>query len=203
MKNLSKTVLLIATIIFLSSSLGICSSNQVDNVDSKKKILFMNLVRNKSALTILEEDQSKKHGILVAPMKEKLEKENFVVIDDPAFFDRMKKSGMSDIQSIEKSDILDLFKDSNFDYIYMLEQEPWENRKNTGKLGFQSEAHFKLLSVSEGKYLYNGKLYAHTTWGSAFATHRKIAEQVNTIIDEKLLGKTLDVKPSTAEIQKS
>jgi hypothetical protein len=132
-------------------------------------------------------------------MKEKLQKENFVVIDDPAYYDRLKKSGM-DIQSIEKSDILDLFKDGNFDYIYLLEQEPWEKR-GSGKLGFQNAAHFKLLSVGEGKYLYNGKLYSHTTWGSAFATHRKIAEQLNAIIDEKLLGKTPEVKPSNAEGQ--
>lgn len=198
----SKVVILIGTIIFLLSSIAICSSNNVDNVDSKKKILFMNLVRNKSTLAILDESQSKKHGILVAPMKEKLQKENFVVIDDPAYFDRMKKSGMSDIQSIEKNDILDLFKDGKFDYIYMVEQEPWENRKGTGQVGFQNEAHFKLLSVNEGKYLYNGKIYAHTTWGSAFATHRKIAEQINVIIDEKLLGKTPGPQPSTAGKEK-
>lgn len=200
MKNLSKILLLVATIIFLSSSLGVCSVNQVDGVDAKKKILFMTLVRNKSNLAILDESQSKKYGILVAPMKEKLQKENFVVIDDPAYFERLKKSGM-DIQSIEKSDLLDLFKDGNFDYIYMLEQEPWENRGGVGKIGFKNAAHFKLLSVCEGRYLYNGKLYAHTTWGSAFATHRKIAEQLNVIIDEKLLGKTSDVKLSDAEDQ--
>lgn len=198
----SKVILLIGTIIFLLSSIAICYSNSVDTVDSKKKILFINVVRNKSTLTILDESQPKKHGILVAPIKEKLQKENFVVIDDPVYFDRMKKSGMSDIQSIEKSDILDLFKDGKFDYIYMVEQEPWENRRGTGKVGFQNEAHFKLLNVNEGKYLYNGKIYSHTTWGSAFATHRKIAEQINAIIDEKLLGITPIPQPSTAEKEK-
>ncbi|HAK74359.1 MAG TPA: hypothetical protein DCP36_13815 [Sporomusaceae bacterium] len=194
--NKFRIVLLLSIIVFLVSSISVCWANNVDNGDTKKKILFMNLVRNKSTLTILDESQSKKYGILVAPLKEKLQKENFIVIDDLAYFERMKKAGMSDIQSIEKSDILDLFKDANFDYIYMLEQEPWENRSG-GKLGFQNEAHLKLLSINDGKYLYNGKLYSHTTWGSAFATHRKIAEQINAIIDEKLLGKIPEVKPAT------
>lgn len=191
-------MVLITTFIFLSSSWGVCFANQADGADAKKKILFMTLVRNKSNVIILDESQSKKYGILVAPMKEKLQKANFVVIDDPIYYDRLKNSGM-DIQSIEKSDILELFKDGNFDYIYLLEQDPWGNRG--GKLGFQSAAHLKLISVAEGKYLHNGKLYAHTTWGSAFATHRKIAEQINAIIDEKLLGKAPEVMPANDDDQ--
>lgn len=198
MKSLSRILLLVTAFIFLSSSLGICAEDQADGAAAKKKILFMTLVRNKSNVTMLDSSQSKKYGILVAPMKEKLQRESFVVIDDPIYYDRLKQSGM-DIQSIEKNDILELFKDGNFDYIYLLEQDPWGNRN--GKLGFQSAAHLKLISVGEGKYLHNGRLYAHTTWGSAFATHRKIAEQINVIIDEKLLSKAPAVKAANAEGQ--
>ena len=72
----------------------------------------------------------------------------------------------------------------------MLEQEPWGD----SGMGYQSTARFKLLSVGDGKYLYNGEIYGRTTWGSIFATHSKIAKQVNAIIDERLLGKTPEVE---------
>lgn len=200
MKKLSKILLLLVIIVLSSSSLGFCSSVQ-DNTEAKQqKVLFLTLVRNKSALTILDETQPKKHEILVAPIKEKLIKQNFLVIDDPSTFNCMKDAGFTDIQSMEKGDILDLFKNGNFDYIYLLELEPSENRKTSSKIGFQSGAHFKLLKVSESKYLFNGKIYKHTTWGSKFATTRKIAEEISAIVDEKLLGKTPEATPSTNKI---
>jgi hypothetical protein len=175
----------------------------------KKKLLYICVFKKDEFQSkVVDETQPKKHGILIAPFKERLSKENYLVIDDSTYFERMKKAGFPDIASIEKGDIIDIFKDGQFDYIMLLELAPYDTLSetpyrnsfgtyDTAKIGKKESAHFKLIKVAESRYLYNGKINKNTIWGSEFAVTRKIAEEVDLIVDEKVLG-----KPSAPKHQK-
>jgi hypothetical protein len=129
----------------------------------------------------------KNRKIILDTTREKLEKNHFIVIEDVKYYERLYASG-SDVPSIERADLLELYSDVKCDYILLIELLNSQGGNFAGGFGYKSAAHVKLLDTHSSKYLYNSGVYESTTWGSARAPIRKIGERIATLIDEKLIA---------------
>ena len=106
----------------------------------------------------------------------------FNVIEDSVHKDKLVAQGLSDIASIDKSDLLNTFKDDQqTSYIVLIQIDPCLGPKNMA-------GNLKIVDLKQQNYLFNGRILRDTTWGSPYAVLKKIAKENESIIQEKLIN---------------
>lgn len=145
--------------------------------------------------------------IIMNATKGELAKYHFTVMESAPYSERLAQAG-TDVASVERADLLNLYKDVACDYILLVEllNTRGGNFANDTLLGFvnlgyQGTAHVKLVDVKNNRYLYNATIAESTTWGSPKAPIRKIGGKIQAIIDQKLVpspNSFVDPQPDTA-----
>lgn len=131
--------------------------------------------------------------IIMNTTKDELTKNHFIVVESLPYSERLGQAG-TDVASVERADLLDLYKDVACDYILLVEllNTQGGNFANDSllgyfSLGYRGTAHVKLMDVKNNRYLYNATIAESTTWGSSKAPIRKIGEKIRTIITNRLV----------------
>ncbi|GEM_PF-2425069 len=102
--------------------------------------------------------------IIVDATQGELAKHHFTVLESAPYSERLAQAG-TDVASIERADLLNLYKDVACDYILLVEllNTRGGNFANDTLLGFvnlgyQGTAHVKLVDVKNNRYLYNATI---------------------------------------------
>lgn len=104
----------------------------------------------------------------------------FNVMEDSTHKDKLVSQGLSDIASIDKNDLLNIFKDdTSTNYIVLIQIDPCLGPKNMA-------GNLKIVDLKQQSYLFNGRILRDTTWGSPYAVLKKIAKENERIIQEKM-----------------
>ncbi|WP_371363676.1 hypothetical protein SRRS_45520 [Sporomusa rhizae] len=111
-----------------------------------------------------------------------LEKNNCTIVTDEKYFDKLKNNGYSDFSSVERADILEMYKDDGFKYLIFIEMEPI---RSSG-IGYESSAHVKIIDMQTSKYLFNGKVPGMTKWGGAGTVANNIGKEIRKILEERV-----------------
>ena len=143
--------------------------------------------------------------IIMNATKSELAKYHFTVMESAPYSERLAQAG-TDVASVERADLLDLYKDVACDYILLVELlntrgGNFANDSLLGyfSLGYQGTAHVKLVDIKNNRYLYNATIAESTTWGSPKAPIRKIGEKIRAVIDQKLApSSSTALQPDTA-----
>lgn len=97
---------------------------------------------------------------------------------------RLMTKGLNDIAFIEKNDLLEVFKTDGLDYIVLIQINPCKYES----FNINIEANMKIVNVKQGSYIYNGRIFQNTTWGSRYAVLKKISKESAEIIQTKLVN---------------
>ncbi|WP_371381455.1 hypothetical protein [Sporomusa aerivorans] len=143
-----KRILLIILMIILS--LGTVQAHASDISQNEKQILPVLIVNNSYSGTgpATSKYKSELSSILANQITKSLDAKYNVDLIDNTF-------NILDVASTEKNDILDMFKDTNYSIIILVEILPY----HTEMYGSFGSIHMKILDIKNQKYLYNGKLW--------------------------------------------
>lgn len=86
---------------------------------------------------------------------------SYNVIPGQRFIELLYKTGISDIATAERGDILDVFKGETIDYVLFAELQPFVRKERytffTQGIDMTAVIPVKIIDLKTGKYLYNGK----------------------------------------------
>ncbi|MDF2572964.1 MAG: hypothetical protein K0R55_4568 [Sporomusa sp.] len=211
---MKRIITLALSFLLAFSSTGYVKANEIAynaSLNTSPSVLLVLYDRNKAVWPTKEiwptNAPKNNRKIIMDATKGELSKHHFTVIEDTQYYERLYQLG-TDVPSIERADLLDLYKDVPCDYILLVEllNSQGGNFANDNflgyfSLGYISTAHVKLLDVKNNRYLYNSSIYESTTWGSAKAPIRKIGERIQALIDNKLIpsqNPSLALQPAAA-----
>lgn len=167
MKILKKIIILFLMLTF--AFLSVCYANKTKEDVS---IIYLDDAR-------LNKNEVKK--IIYDPVIDALSK-RYNATEDNRRKNIMISQGMGDIASIDKSDLLNIFKDDQkTSYIVLIQIDSRVSAKDVTE-------NLKIVDLKQQCYLFNGRITRHTTWGSPFAILKKIAKENENIIQNKLIN---------------
>ena len=126
--------------------------------------------------------------------------DKYLVIEGAPYVEKLKKSGITDIATAERADIISAFTGEEIDYVVFLEVQPFIARDKMtfftiGK-DVTATVPFKMIDLVNNKYLYNGKFTEKASDSSAIGgignksvamkALDKINEQINATIADRL-----------------
>lgn len=86
---------------------------------------------------------------------------NYDVLPGNKYIDLLSKSGITDISTADRSDIIDALKDQDIDYLVYVELEPFIRKEKftlfTQGIDMTATVPIKIIDMKNNKYLYNGK----------------------------------------------
>ena len=141
-----KKILLV--ICFFILSLGVAQASTPEIGKETIPVIIVNNAYSDARLSFAK-TKSELPPILINQITKSLESKYTVKQIDNTF-------NILDVASTEKADILDMFKDSNYSTIILVEILPVITRPYAD---FDS-IHIKILDIVSKKYLYNGKLWS-------------------------------------------
>lgn len=136
----------LSIILFLIISLGTVQTYASDVLQDEKQVLPVLIVNNSYLDTrpSLAKMKAELPPILMGQIIKSLEAKYIVKQIDNTF-------NISDVASTEKSDILDMFKETNYPAVILVEIiQPT----------FTYSIHVKVFDIKTQKYLYNGKMWS-------------------------------------------
>ena len=87
--------------------------------------------------------------------------DKYEYIDGKQYIEKLNKSGIVDISTAERSDIVDCLEGENIDYVVFVEVQPFVRKEKMHMFNYgiemTSQVPFKIIDVVNNKYLYNGK----------------------------------------------
>ncbi len=126
-------------------------------------------------------------------------KKNYNIIPGTRYIELLNKSGIVDIATAERSDIIDVFKGENVDYVLFCELQPFirKERQTFFTYGIDMTAiiPLKIIDLSKNKYLYNGKF-------TEFASDSTMLGGIgNKSVSLKALNKALEKMNSVIKVR--
>lgn len=92
---------------------------------------------------------------------------------------RLEDNGTPDAGSMERSDLISIFKDVNPDFIVIYEFLPYGNGVGSSlPSGSTATVHLKIIDVSQNTYAFNKKFYYRSTWASIDGRYAKIYSDI-------------------------
>jgi hypothetical protein len=192
MKKLIVLVLLLMAFV----SVSICSAsgdNDNNQIPQKKTVAFL-FVNNGN--TNCNDAVNK---LMMKDIQDRLSG-NYQLVDGDKYIERLNKFGISDISTAERSDIVQAFKNEHIDYVVYAEIQPvaikhWISYFNQGANAILTVP-FKIIDVSNDKYLYNGKFIKDADNSSTFggvgtkaaviAALDKVFVQMNEVLSARI-----------------
>jgi hypothetical protein len=116
----------------------------------------------------------------VAPV---LAENNCEMITDIKYLDKLQSKGYADSTSVEKADLLEIYKDDGFRYLIFIEVDPV--RRAAG-IGYESSAHVKIMDMEKSSYIFSGKVNGMTKWGGAGTASFNVGKEIRKILEEKV-----------------
>jgi hypothetical protein len=118
-------------------------------------------------------------GKNIAPM---LAQNNCEMITDVKYLNKIQDKGYGDATSVERSDMLDIYKDDGFKYLIFIDMDPI---RSSG-FGYESSAHVKIIDMENSKYIFSGKVNGMTKWGGAGTAAFNVGKEIRKILEEKV-----------------
>lgn len=160
MSRISKFVILVVTVSFLllpgtvfaldPSTITAGSSDQ-DNTKVRVALLFVD-----NAKSTYDDEINKK-------MNENFDNilKEYKVIPGQRYVEMLNKIGISDITTAERSDIVEVFKGEDIDYVLYVELQPFVRKERITMFSYGIDitaiVPVKIIDLKSNKYLYNGK----------------------------------------------
>jgi hypothetical protein len=86
---------------------------------------------------------------------------NYEIIPGGKYIELLSKNGFTDISTAERSDLVDVFKNENIDYVIYAEIQPFIRKEKitffTYGIDMTAIVPLKIIDIKNNKYLYNGK----------------------------------------------
>lgn len=151
-----KKVLIVMCLLNLLLFQSLVSANpQTDNLDENKATVALLFVNN--AKSTYDSDVSKK----MMDNFSKLLSGKYNVIPGERYIERLNKTGIQDITTAERSDIIEAFKGDSIDYVLYAEVQPFLRKERitffTYGIDITAIVPLKIIDLANNKYLYNGK----------------------------------------------
>ena len=124
--------------------------------------------------------------------KSVLDPHKYQFIDGTPYVEALAEMGIEDIVTAERADILDIYEDSDVDYIVFLQLEPMlrKDKVTTFTKGKEvtATAPFKILDVKRRKALYNGRITRVGDKSKAFFKmgNKSVTMEAVELINEKV-----------------
>lgn len=181
-------------LLILSLQVGVLASSANPVVDDPKANLALLFVNN--AKTTYDDEVSKK----LIDNFDKLLNGKYNLIPGDRYIERLSKSGITDISSAERADIIDAFKGDDVDYVLFVEIQPFLRKERytffTQGIDITAVAPIKIIDLSTQKYLYNGKITEFASDSTSFGmvgnksvsmkALDKVIEKMNPVIQTRL-----------------
>lgn len=187
-----KKILLCLFALFLATNICFAAekaaTTDAPNVDNKKATVALLYINN--AKTTYDNELNKK-------MMDNFDSvlKNYNVVPGARYIDLLGKAGITDITTAERSDIMEVFKGENVDYVVFVELEPFVRKEKftvfTQGIDMTAIVPVKIIDLKNNKYLYNGKF-------TEFATDSTIIgfvgnKSVSLTVLDKVIEKMNDV----------
>jgi len=112
-----------------------------------------------------------------------LDKNNCEIVTDVNVLNKIQNRGYGDPTSVEKSDMLDIYKDDGFNYLIFIDMDPI---RSSNGFGYETSAHVKIIDMGNAKYIFSGKLNGMTKWGGAGTAAFNLGKEIRKILEEKV-----------------
>jgi len=144
------TLLLIANIGFAAEA----ATADVQKAETTKVTVALLYVNNAKS-TYDDELNNKMKGNFDSLLK------NYNVIPGGRYIELLNKAGIADITTAERTDIIEVFKGQNIDYVLFAELQPFVRKERitffTYGIDITAIVPIKIIDLKNNKYLYNGK----------------------------------------------
>lgn len=87
-------------------------------------------------------------------------------------------SGMNDLTSSERGDIISFFKNDPTDYIVIIDILPHQTTSSFLYSQITPSLQLKIIDIKNNKYIYNGKLTYKSTWASMAGCYGELNKQI-------------------------
>ena len=126
--------------------------------------------------------------------------QKYVYVNGTPYIEKLKKTGVDDLSTAERADIIDAFSGEGIDYIVFVEVQPLVRKEKlsffTYGIDITAVVPFKVIDLVNGKYLYNGKFSEKASDSTAFGglgnkaialkALDKINQQIATVLSNRL-----------------
>jgi len=115
---------------------------------------------------------------------------NYTVVPGQPYIEKLNKRGIADITTVERADIMDVFKGEDIDYVLYVEIQPFIRKQRvtffTMGMDMTTIVPMKIIDLKGNQYLYNGKF-------TEFASDSSMIGPVgNKSVAMKALDKTIE-----------
>lgn len=183
------SLLLIANICFAAEA----PTTDGQKVETKKVSVALLYVNNAKS-TYDDEINKKMMGNFDSLLK------NYTVIPGERYIELLNKTGIADITTAERTDIVEVFKGENIDYVLFAEIQPFVRKERIAFFSYGIDmtaiVPIKIIELKNNKYLYNGKFTEFasdsTMLGSignksvSLTALDKVIEKMNAVIKVRL-----------------
>lgn len=177
---------------------NICFAKEISNADDQKietkKVSVALLYVNNSKTTYDDELNKKMMENFDSLLK------NYNVIHGGRYVELLNKTGIADIATAERTDIIEAFKGEDIDYVLFAELQPFVRKERITFFSYGIDmtgiVPIKIIDLKNNKYLYNGKFTefasASTMMGSignksvSLSALDKVIEKMNAVIKVRL-----------------
>jgi len=125
---------------------------------------------------------------------------NYTVIPGGRYIELLNKTGIADITTAERTDIVEVFKGENIDYVLFAELQPFVRKERitffTYGIDITAIVPIKIIDLKGNKYLYNGKFTEFASDSSmiggignksvSITALDKVIEKMNAVIKVRL-----------------
>lgn len=120
------------------------------------------------------------------------------LVDGKKYMDRMEKTGITDIFSAERSDIVEAFANEPVDYVVFVELEPFIRKETmtvfTQGMQMTGTLEVKIIDLNTKKYLHVGKLIEKASDSTPWGTIGNKSVQLKSV--DKLMKKFIPLMKS-------
>lgn len=125
---------------------------------------------------------------------------NYNVIPGGRYIELLNKTGITDITTAERTDIIEVFKSENIDYVLFAELQPFVRKERITFFSYGIDmtgiVPIKIIDLKNNKYLYNGKFTEFASDSSmiggignksvSLIALDKVIEKMNAVIKVRL-----------------
>lgn len=184
------TLLLIANTCFAAEIIQAAEDQNSGNKKVNVALLYVN-----TAKTTYDDELNKK---MTSNFNSLLK--NYNVIPGERYIELLNKSGISDITTAERSDIVQVFKGENIDYVLFAELQPFVRKERISFFSYGIDmtaiVPIKIIDLKNNKYLYNGKFTEFASDSTmlggignksvSLTALDKVIEKINAVIKVRL-----------------
>lgn len=105
--------------------------------------------------------------------------QNYNLLIGDEYIKRLEESGFSDIDSMERADLLNFFKEDKPDFIVVYDFLPFQHGGGfIIQLSSKSSIHLKIIDVNKAVYTANKKFFYDSAWASFNGHYSKIYSDI-------------------------